>query len=147
MTGQRDGSADLCHLTEAIEAFNATYGYASGSPESLVAHRRRRLQQQAATGNNKRALGGGKLLRAGGGDTTVAARVRRRRLASAEPAAGADTHSVESEVEETLHMLQGYVGLFGGTSCAHYTIEAEFMASNSSCSTETTGTCSKGRSS
>jgi hypothetical protein len=36
--------------------------------------------------------------------------------------------------------LIGYVGLYGGTSCAHYTIETERLV-NKTCHTETTGTC------
>jgi len=36
--------------------------------------------------------------------------------------------------------LIGYVGLYGGTSCAHYTMTAERLVSGN-CSTETTGTC------
>ena len=41
-------------------------------------------------------------------------------------------------------LLQGYVGLYGGTSCAHYTIEAQFLPpTNATCHTERTGTCSQ----
>ena len=36
--------------------------------------------------------------------------------------------------------LLGYIGLYGGTSCAHYTIETERLV-NTTCSIETTGTC------
>ena len=36
--------------------------------------------------------------------------------------------------------LLGYIGLYGGTSCAHYTIETERLV-NTTCSFETTGTC------
>ena len=38
---------------------------------------------------------------------------------------------------------QGYVGLYGGTSCAHYTISTEWLDANSNCSVATTGTCRK----
>lgn len=38
-------------------------------------------------------------------------------------------------------MLQGHIGLYGGVACAHYTIEATLLPANSTCSTETTGTC------
>jgi len=38
-------------------------------------------------------------------------------------------------------MLQGHIGLYGGAACAHYTIEAILLPANSTCSTETTGTC------
>ena len=43
--------------------------------------------------------------------------------------------------KEDATMLQGYVGLYGGTSCAHYTIDTEFLPSNTTCHTDTTGTC------
>ena len=36
--------------------------------------------------------------------------------------------------------LIGYIGLYGGTSCAHYTIETERLV-NTTCSIATTGTC------
>ena len=38
-------------------------------------------------------------------------------------------------------MLQGYVGLYGGAACAHYTIAVVYLPNNATCSTETTGTC------
>jgi len=38
-------------------------------------------------------------------------------------------------------MLQGHIGLYGGAACAHYTIEVMLLPANSTCSTETTGTC------
>ena len=49
--------------------------------------------------------------------------------------------------DDSTHTLQGYVGLYGGSSCAYYSIETEFLPSNSTCSTETTGTCYKSKTS
>jgi len=46
--------------------------------------------------------------------------------------------------DNSTHTLQGYVGLYGGTSCAYYSIETEFLPTNSTCHTETTGTCHQG---
>jgi hypothetical protein len=43
----------------------------------------------------------------------------------------------------TSDLLPGYVGLYGGTSCAHYTISTEWLDANSNCSVATTGTCRK----
>jgi hypothetical protein len=36
---------------------------------------------------------------------------------------------------------RGYMGLYGGTSCAEYTIQVSFIRNDEACSTATTGTC------
>ena len=38
----------------------------------------------------------------------------------------------------------GYVGLYGGRSCAHYTVNAQPIAEGDECSTTTTSTCTNG---
>ena len=58
----------------------------------------------------------------------------RRQLASA---AATPVGSLSAE------LLQGYVGLYGGTSCAHYTIESEFLPAGAACSSQKTGVCTK----
>jgi hypothetical protein len=42
----------------------------------------------------------------------------------------------------TENNLLGYIGLYGGTSCAHYTIYTERLV-NTTCNIETTGTCAR----
>ena len=127
MTGVRDGFADLCHLTEKLDTFAEEHG---GVPSGggmfadgiAVAGRRRQMS----------AL--------------------ERRLASAQEEANANASALVAANEALagnnissfydIPLLQGYVGLYGGTSCAHYTIESEFLEPNATCHTHTTGTCS-----
>ena len=102
MTAERNGQADLCHLTEKFES---TFT----EDDKAIA---------AANGTDLNLLGYVPLCR----------RLQPRVLEAAPP-------------------YIRYVGLYGGTSCAHYTIETEIIGgvggSNTTCSTKTTGTCKR----
>jgi len=51
---------------------------------------------------------------------------------------------LSNQMIETLSstVLTGWMGLYGGDSCAHYTLEADFITADENCSTATTATCS-----
>jgi hypothetical protein len=56
---------------------------------------------------------------------------------------GGDGRRLAKDEGAAEDLLPGYVGLYGGTECAHYTIEAEYLPADAAdtCSTDTTGSC------
>ena len=115
MSGKTDGQLDLCHITEKLDEFAASHGGIKSGESPNAA-------AVTPSGSRRRSLAGSST--------------------STRSHADADVDPVGNS---SIPKLQGYIGLYGGTSCAHYTVEATFLpASNASCSNATTGTCKDG---
>ena len=68
--------------------------------------------------------------------------------ADAAHATGNHTHRRQLLLDDTSEVLSdqvvyGYLGLFGGLACAHYTVETHYLPYNATCSTATVSSCNR----
>ena len=129
MSFQRDGHADLCHLTEKFECTfseaDKAAAAANGTELSLIGY----IGLNGGTLALALALSLSLALALA---LTLSNQVHR-------PLRGHPNPNLSLALAPTLTLTR-YIGLYGGTSCAHYTIETERLV-NTTCSIATTGTC------
>ena len=128
MSFQRDGHAELCHLTEKFECTfseaDKAAAAANGTELSLIGYI---------------GLNGGTLALALALSLSLALALALTLTRYIGLYGGTLTLTLSLALALTLTLTR-YIGLYGGTSCAHYTIETERLV-NTTCSIATTGTC------